>query len=83
MSLLLPRNDLYRSALPTPQDVLLVIEVADISADYDRRVKLPLYARHGIPEAWLVDLQQRVVEVHRDPQPDGYRSQRPCGPTRC
>ena len=77
VALLLPRDDLYRSALPTARDVLLVIEVADTSTDYDRHVKLPLYARHGISEAWLVDLQQRVVEVHRDPQADGYRSQRP------
>jgi len=56
-----------------PQDALLVIEVAETSADYDREIKMALYARAGVPEAWLVDLQEGVVEVRRSPSPDGYR----------
>jgi Uma2 family endonuclease len=71
-ALLKPRPDAYRSATPTPEDVLLLIEVADTSGRYDRRVKLPLYARHGIPEAWIVDLEERLVEVCREPGADGY-----------
>jgi Uma2 family endonuclease len=68
-----PRTDSYRSAHPTPEDVLLVVEVADTTLADDRRVKLPLYAQAGIAETWLVDLQHGVVHVHREPSPDGYR----------
>lgn len=57
---------------PGAADALLVIEVADSSLRYDREVKLPLYARAGIPEVWLLDLQQRVLEAHRDPAGDAY-----------
>ena len=67
------RADSYRSAHPTPEDVFLVVEVADTSLADDRRMKLPLYARTGIVETWLVDLQHGVVHVHREPSPDGYR----------
>ena len=55
-------------------DVLWLVEVADVSYRYDRYVKLPLYARAGIPEVWLVDLTHEVVEVHRQPSPRGYGS---------
>lgn len=58
---------------PRPEDVLLVVEVADTSLAYDRQTKAPLYARHGIPELWVVDLGGERVEVHREPSPDGYR----------
>lgn len=67
--LLRPRPDGYRSALPRPEDVWLLIEVADSSLRFDREVKVPLYARHGIAEVWLFDLAQRCLEIHRDPQP--------------
>jgi Uma2 family endonuclease len=53
--------------------VYLVVEVADTSVAYDRRVKAPLYARSGIPEYWLIDLNETTVTVYRDPDPDGYR----------
>jgi Uma2 family endonuclease len=68
------RRDRYRSALPSPGDVLLVVEVADSTLRYDREVKLPLYAACGIPEVWMVDLEHDRIEVHRDPGPDGYRA---------
>ena len=58
---------------PTAPDVLLAIEVADTTLSYDRTVKGPLYAAAGIAEYWIVNLPERVVEVHRDPGPDGYR----------
>src|SRR5437867_9880478 len=57
---------------PTPQDVLLVIEVADTSLERDRDVKIPRYAAAGIPEAWLVDLAGDAISVCRGPGPDGY-----------
>jgi Uma2 family endonuclease len=51
---------------------MLLVEVAETSVDFDRSVKLPLYARVGIPEYWLVDLERGVLEVHRSPQEDRY-----------
>lgn len=73
VALLRRRADYYASAHPGPQDVLLLVEVADNSAEYDREVKAPLYARHGITEYWLVDLENGVVEVYRRPQAGAYQ----------
>jgi len=68
-----PRADFYATGeRPGPSDTLLVIEVADSSLRYDRTVKLPLYARAGIAEVWIVDLRRRVVDVHRTPAGDEY-----------
>jgi Uma2 family endonuclease len=52
--LLRPRDDYFSNAHPTATDILLLIEVAETSGDYDRQIKVPLYARHGIDEVWLV-----------------------------
>jgi Uma2 family endonuclease len=71
--LLAPRADFYTSGLPEPRDVRLLIEVADRALPYDRRTKLPLYARAGVTEAWLVDLEADRVEVHREPADGRYR----------
>lgn len=75
MTLLTPRPDFYTTNHPGPQDVLLVVEVADTSAGFDRGTKIPLYGRAGIREAWLVDLTQDHIEVHRQPASSrrGYR----------
>lgn len=70
--LLEPRRDYYKHSLPRPIDVALVIEVADSSLAYDRAIKMPLYAGAGIPEAWIVNLIDRWIEVYRDPSPAGY-----------
>ncbi len=59
--------------IPAPSDVLLVIEVADSSRDYDRGTKFPLYAAAGIAEAWLVDLGAGIVERHTEPDDGRYR----------
>jgi Uma2 family endonuclease len=81
ITILRPRADFYRrGAVPGPADTLLMIEVADTSLRYDRGVKLPLYARAGIAEVWIVDLRRRVVEVHRDPGPGGYAAVTTHGP---
>ena len=72
LALLKSRDDDYLNSLPTAADVLLVIEVADTTLAYDRDVKIPLYARQGIPEAWLIDIGARRLEMHRDPGPEGY-----------
>ncbi len=74
VALLRPCDDFYARAHPGPGDVLLVIEVADTSAETDREVKLPLYAGAGVPEAWIVDLPAQVVEVHRKPSRATYRT---------
>jgi Uma2 family endonuclease len=67
----------YMQTLPTPAEVLLVIEVADSSLAYDKQIKLPLYAAAGIPEAWLVDLAARRIERHTEPRADGYATRLP------
>jgi Uma2 family endonuclease len=71
VTLLAFRPDLYRNAGPQAADALLVIEAADSSLDYDREVKGPLYAENGIAEYWIVNLVDRCLEVHRQPQADG------------
>ena len=68
LMLLKPRVDFYSEAHPAAEDVLLLIEVCDTTVRYDREVKLPLYARHGVAEVWLVDLETRTVEICRMPQ---------------
>jgi Uma2 family endonuclease len=73
-SVLRPRDDFYRRATPRPADVLLIIEVADSSLNYDRNVKRSLYARHGIPEFWIVNLAAGKIEVCRSPEGEQYVS---------
>ncbi|HWS86663.1 MAG TPA: Uma2 family endonuclease [Pyrinomonadaceae bacterium] len=73
ITLLRWRDDFYRGALPKPEDVLLVIEVADTTVVTDRKVKLPLYARAGIAEAWLVNIPDEQVEIYSDPADGSYR----------
>lgn len=74
IALLRWRPDFYRRQRHGPHDVLLIVEVAETSVRYDREVKLPLYARHGIPESWLIDLRRPCLEIHRDPTPEGYQA---------
>lgn len=69
----------YGQELPTPEDVLYLIEVADSSLAYDREVKLPVYARAGIAETFLVDLIHDCIERHTEPSADGYRLIRRAG----
>lgn len=71
--LLKPRDDFYRSEFAQGEDVLLAIEVSDSTLRYDRKVKMPLFARHGIPEAWIVDLQNGSLQVHRSPAEGAYQ----------
>jgi len=73
LTLLQPRSDFYATAHPQPKDVLLIVEVADTSADYDRQVKIPLYVDAGIVEVWLVDLGVQSLEVYRQPSANGYQ----------
>jgi Uma2 family endonuclease len=67
IAILRPRADFYTTAHPGPADVLLVIEVSDTSLAYDLGRKVPLYARHGIPEVWVIDAATRRTRLFRDP----------------
>ena len=73
IALLKPRPDFYRNSLPTNHDVLLAVEMSDATLRLDRNVKLPLYALHGIPELWLVNLREDTLEVYRNPEGSAYR----------
>jgi Uma2 family endonuclease len=74
LAVLQPRDDFYATAHPLAAEVLLVIEVADTSIAYDREEKLPRYAMSGIPEAWLIDLNQQVIEQYTQPRNGKYRN---------
>jgi Uma2 family endonuclease len=67
------RNDFYAESHPTPQDVLLLIEVSDSTVEYDREIKKMLYAEAGIVEFWLVNLQENTVEIYSQPKNGSYR----------
>lgn len=69
-----PRPDFYRAGdRPGPADVLLLIEVANSSVQFDRTVKLPMYTRAGIVELWIIDIKRRVLDIYRQPTGDRYR----------
>jgi Uma2 family endonuclease len=70
------RDDFYRHAHPRPEDVLLVVEVSDSTLEFDRKVKVPLYAGAGIPEAWVVNLLEESIEVYSDPAGGEYQTAR-------
>ncbi len=72
IAVLKERDDFYAKSHPGPEDVLLIIEVADASVRYDREVKIPLYAKAGIPEVWIVNLPDKTIEMFRNPVESGY-----------
>jgi len=72
-------QDFYNLRLPQPEDILLVIEVADTSIEYDRNVKIPLYAENKISEVWLIDLNQKLVEVYQNPENNYYKIRQKLG----
>ena len=67
VALLKRRADFYAQANPQPADVLLIVEVADSSVEYDHEIKIPLYAAVGIVEVWLVNITKEIIEVYRQP----------------
>jgi Uma2 family endonuclease len=72
LTLLRYRSDFYADSDETPEDILLVVEVAETSERYDRRTRAPLYARFGLRERWIVDLTRSWVMRYLDPTPEGY-----------
>lgn len=67
-----PAADDYILRHPTPEDVLLLVEVADSSVEYDEGAKLAAYGKAGIAEYWVVNLQEQQVQIYRDPHYTGY-----------
>ena len=70
------RDDFYAHAHPGPEDIILIIEVSDTTLYQDRSVKLPLYARFGIPETWIANVRERHVEVYDQPANGEYQRSR-------
>jgi len=70
------RRERYTAKIPTPEEVILVVEVSDATLLKDRSLKTPLYARHGIPEYWILDVKANRLEVYRDPHGEEYRSKK-------
>ncbi|MBB6049162.1 Uma2 family endonuclease [Armatimonas rosea] len=57
-----------------PATAVLVVEVSDTTLEYDQVVKAPIYAAAGIEDYWIININERTVEVRRQPGPSGYRS---------
>lgn len=76
LSILKYREDTYTQSHPAAEDILLLIEVADSSLEKDRSVKLPLYAKAGIPETWIVNLQDQQIEVYTSSEDDRYQNEK-------
>jgi Uma2 family endonuclease len=68
------RADFYKEGHPTAADALLIVEVSDTTLRYDREVKVPLYAAHGISEVWIVDLKARLLHMFHSLTEEGYES---------
>lgn len=73
IAVVVPRVDRYRKAHPGPSETLLVVEISQATLRYDREVKVPLYARHGIAEAWVIDLGANRLHAFSSPRDGTYR----------
>ena len=67
------RDDDYVGSIPMPEDTLLVVEVAHTSLKYDRLTKMPLYAQAGVPELWLLEVQEKRLWIYREPTGESYK----------
>ncbi len=72
LAILTRKNDYYETAHPTPEDIFLLVEVADTTIETDREIKIPLYAKHNILEVWLINLNREVVEVYSQSNLNSY-----------
>lgn len=68
------KADYYETAHPIPEDIYIAIEISQSTEQYDRTIKMPLYARYGIPEAWLVNLNKKEIKVYQQPTKSGYKT---------
>ena len=76
-----PRADHRQTTRPKAENCFLVLEVSESSLRYDTKVKVPIYAKTGVPEVWIEDLQNDVLLVYRDPSNNGYAAQQTFSPT--
>ncbi len=74
--LLRPASHFYQKQHPTADDIFLLIEVSDTTLKHDRDEKIPLYAKDGIIECWLIDLNEFQIEVYLNPSANGYTHKR-------
>jgi len=74
------RSDFYHAKHPGPEDVFLLLEIADSSLDFDSGPKTAVYAAAAIPETWVLDLRGNTLLVYRDPSRHGYENTRSLGP---
>jgi Uma2 family endonuclease len=74
--LLRPKADYYASANPTAADILLIVEVADTSLEYDRGAKAQLYAEARVPEYWVADVKNDCLFACSEPHDRSYRQVR-------
>lgn len=74
LSILAPRADFYAEAPPRPENIELIIEVADTSLEKDKQLKIPLYAAAGIKEVWIIDLTRSEVIVYAQPKGAVYQT---------
>lgn len=72
LALLKRRDDFYLERQPMAEDVLLAVEVSDTTLEYDRNRKIPLYAKAGIPEIWIINLKTGTIETHTEPREYSY-----------
>ena len=72
LAVVVPRVDFYEERHPTPADVLLLVEVSDSSSGTDRNRKVSLYARHTVPEVWIVDVKRKRLHFYRAPHDGTY-----------
>lgn len=79
VALLRFRNDFYSTGKARPEDILLLIEVADTTVSSDRQIKIPLYAQAEVPEVWLVNLPRKIIEVYTEPKNGKYQIVRKAG----
>jgi len=75
LMLLKAEANFYKNRHPNAEDVLLLIEVSDSTLQFDRTKKLALYAKHGINDYWIVNLNEKCLEVYRQPKDDNYQQQ--------
>ena len=70
------RKEGYHKRHPLPKEVKLLIEVSDTTLEKDREVKLPIYAKAGIKEFWIVNVTEKQIEVYRKPKDQQYASKK-------
>lgn len=78
LAIVKPRDDFYAESHPSPEDVFLLIEVADATLDKDRTVKAALYAEAGILYYWIVNLPEQQLEVYAQPGKGQYKLRQIC-----